>query len=107
MEQRRNLLLVGLQLVESAQQMRPRAARCFQLDHTQRQAVNEHHHIGPPLVLAVDHNELAHRQPVVQFRMLKIDERDFASGQRAIMCVVFDVHTFRHQLVEAAVLFKQ
>ncbi|MNH29105.1 hypothetical protein D3C79_893140 [compost metagenome] len=96
MEQCRNLLLVGLQLVEGAQQMCPRAARRFQLDHTQRQAVNEHHHIGSPLVLAVDHNELAHRQPVVQFRMFEIDKRDLASGQGAIIGVVFDVHTFRH-----------
>ena len=39
--------------------------------------------------------------------MLEVDERDLPSGQRAVVGVILDVHAFRHQLVEAAVLFKQ
>ena len=87
--------------------MRARAARRFQLDHAQRQAVHEHHHIGPPVVLAVDHNELAHRQPVILLWVLEVDERDLARCQCAVVRVELDVHAFRHQLVEAAVFFEQ
>jgi hypothetical protein len=39
--------------------------------------------------------------------MLEVDESDLARRQGAIQSVVFDVHAFRHQCVEAAVLFEQ
>ena len=107
MEELRDLLLVGLQLVERAQEMGPGAARRFQFDHAQRQAVNEHHHIGPPVVLAVDDHELAHRKPVVLLWLLKVDERDFARRQRAVIGVVLHIHAFGDQLVQAAVFFEQ
>ncbi len=106
-EQRRNLLLVGLQLVERTHQMRPRAARRFEFDHRQRQAVDEHHHIGPPVVRAVDHYELGNRQPVVLLRIFEVDQVHLAGRQRAISGDILDIHAFRHQPVQAAVLFEQ
>gem|GEM_PF-3793819 len=52
-KQRRNLLLVSLQLVERVRQMRARAARRFQFDHRQRQTVDEQHHVGAAVELAL------------------------------------------------------
>ena len=60
-KQRRNLLLVSLQLVERARQVRACAARRLQLDHGKRQTVDEQHNVRPALDLAVDDHELRHR----------------------------------------------
>lgn len=86
-EQPWNLILVSLQLVE----------------HGQQQAIYEHRHIGLPVILTADHHKLAYRQQVVLLRLLNVDERCLASSHSAVVHVVLDVHTFCHQLVDAAV----
>jgi len=80
-------------------------------DHGQRQAVDEQHHIRPPVDLPVDDHELLHRQPVVARRHREVQQRHLARRQftqiRAILAVVLDIHAFDQKRVDAAVFFQQ
>ncbi len=102
-----NLLLVSLQLIERAGQMRARAARRFQFNHCQRQAVDEQHDVRPAVDLTVDDHELLHRQPVVAFRHIEVQKLNLARRQHAIVAVVFDICAFGQQRVNATVFFQQ
>ena len=106
-KERRNLGLVRLKLLEGPSQVCTCATRRLQLDHPHRQAIQEHDHIRPPTVLATDNRELAHRQPVIVLRLLKIDQPDLSRRQRTVVSVILHIHAFGHQLVEPAVLFQQ
>ena len=64
-EQRRDLRLVGLELVEGAPDGGVLVGGVLQLDDRERQAVDEQHDVRPALVLALDDGELVDRQPVV------------------------------------------
>lgn len=46
---------------------------------------------GTAVVLPGDHHELTDRQPVVQLGLLKVDQRNLARCQRAIVRVVLDI----------------
>ena len=51
-------------------------AGVFQLDHAERQAVDEDHDVRPPVGLVLDHRELVDRQPVIGGGIVEIDQAD-------------------------------
>ena len=79
-----DLRLVGLQLVERAVERRVLVAGVLQLDHAERQAVDEDHHVGPAVRLVLDDRELVHRQPVVGVGIVEVDQADAVAADRAV-----------------------
>ena len=106
-KQRRDLLLVSLELIEGAGQRRVLAAGGFEFDHRQWQAVDEHHHVRPTLGLASHHGELLHGEPVVVGRAFEVDQPHLARRQRAVLGVVLHIRAFGQQPMDAAVLLQQ
>ena len=108
-KQRRYLRLVGLQLIEGAGQRCVLVAGVLQLEHTQRQAIDEQHDIRPPVITLFDDRELVHRQPVVQIEAtaaVQIDQANPVPAHMAVV-VIFDRHTLDQILVQPPVLFDQ
>ena len=60
--------LVGLELLEGRPDRGVLVGRVLQLDHRQRQAVDEQHDVRPAGVLVLDDGELVDREPVVVLR---------------------------------------
>ena len=83
------------------------AARRFEFDHAKRQAIDEDDDVRPPIDAALDHRELAGRQPVICGRIVEIDQTNLVAPDRAVFAVEFDIDTLDHQLVQAAVLFDE
>ncbi len=67
-EERRDLRLVGLELLERRPDRGVLVGRVLELDHRQRQAVDEQHDVRPAGVLVLDDGELVDGQPVVVVR---------------------------------------
>ena len=106
-EQAGDLLLVGLHLVEGLPGRGLGVARVLELDDGQRQAVDEHDHVGPTVRLALHHRELVDRQPVVGCGVVEDDEPGLVAGDGAVGPCVLDVDTVDEQAVEAAVVLEQ
>ena len=83
-EQRRNFLLVGLQLVPGVPDRGVLVGGVLEFDHAQRQPVDEHHDVGPAVVLALDHRELVDDQPIVVGRLVEIDQPHPIAANRAV-----------------------
>ena len=64
--------------------------RVLQLDHRERQAVDEEHDVGPALVLAFDDRELVDRQPVVVGRIVEVDHPRLVAADGAVRAPVLD-----------------
>ena len=79
-EQVRDLGLVGLELVECRPDVRLLVGRVLELDHRDRQAVDEAHQVGPPGVLGALDGELVHDQKAV---CCGCRSRSAARGRRA------------------------
>ena len=90
-EQRRDLLLVGLQLVEGVPDRGVLVAGVLQFDHAQRQAVDEHHDVGPAVVPGLDHRELVDHQPVVVVRVVVVDQPHAVARDGAVPAPVLDL----------------
>ena len=73
-QQRGNLGLVSLQLRVGAPDGCVLVRRVFEFNQAQWQSVYEHHDIRPPVVLALNHRVLVHRQPVVGVHVGKIHQ---------------------------------
>ena len=106
-EQRRDLRLVGLQLVVCPRQGRILPARRLQFDHPKRQPVDEDHHIRAPIGRALDHRELAGGEEIVGVRVLEIDQAQLIAANGAVLGVELDRDALDHQPVQAAVFFDQ
>ena len=103
-EQRRNLLLVSLELCERLPDVGVFVRRIFQFNDAQRQAVDENHHVGAAVVLAFDHGELVHHEPVVIFRVGKINQPDDFRADAAVLAAAFDGDAVHQQPVKGAVV---
>ena len=101
-----DLRLVGLQLVERAVERRVLVAGVLQLDHAERQAVDEDHHVRPAVRLVLDHGELVHRQPVVGVGIVEVDQADLLAADGAVGAAHLDRHALDHVAMQPAVLGK-
>jgi hypothetical protein len=106
-EQAGDLLLVRLQLVEGVLGRGLGVARVLELDDGQREAVDEHDHIGTAVRLALDHGELVDRQPVVGLGVVEVDEPSLVAGDAAVRSRVLDVDAVDEHAMEAAVVLEQ
>ena len=102
-EERGDLLLVGLQLLPGFPDRGVLVGRVLQFDHAQRQAVDEDHDVGPAVVLALDDRELIDRQPVVVGRVVVVDELHPVPGDRAVLAAILDLHAIPQHPVEGPV----
>ena len=83
-EQRADLRLVGLQLVEGAVERGVLVAGVLEFDHAKRQAVDEDHDVGPAVRLVLDHGELVDRQPVIGVGVVEVDKPDLLAADGAV-----------------------
>ena len=106
-EQRPDLLLVGLQLLVCAPDRRLLVRRVLQLDHPQRQPVHEHHDVRTPVVLALDHRELVRRQPVVRIDVLEIRQPDEIARDAPVLAAILHRHSVPQHRMERPVRLRQ
>ena len=102
-EQRGDLRHVGLQLVECRPHGGAGVGRVLQLDHRQRQAVDEQHEVGPAGVAVFDHGELVDRRPGVGAGIIEVDHLRLRAADGAAGGPVLDRHPVHQQAVEGAV----
>jgi hypothetical protein len=86
------LLLIRLQLLERRPNGGVFIGRILQFKHREWQAIDEDHDIRPPVVLPLDNRELVHSQPVVDFRMIKIDQAHPVPGDATVDPAIFDFY---------------
>ena len=103
-EQRRDLLLVGLKLLERLPDVGVFVRRIFQFDDTQRQAVDENHDVGAAVVLAFNHRELVHHQPVVVVRVIEINQPDNFRADAAVLAAALDGDAVHQHPMKGAVV---
>ena len=106
-EQVRDLLLVGLELLEGGVRRGLLVAGALELHDPQRQAVDEQHHIWTPLDLVLDDGELVDGEKVVGLGMLEVDEPDLVAAGRAVGLFDLNVDAVDEQPVETAVVQDQ
>ena len=73
-KERRQLGLVGLELLPGGPDGGLFRCRVLELDQPERQPVDEQHHVGAPLVLVLDHGNLIDREPVAGARIVEVQD---------------------------------
>ncbi|WPL16087.1 hypothetical protein Thiowin_01024 [Thiorhodovibrio winogradskyi] len=102
-----DLGLVGLELLVGTVDAGLLAAGAFQLEHHQRQAIDEEHHIGAAVMASLDDGELLHREPIVALRVVEVDQPHAPAAQGAVAVVILDLDAFGDQAMQAAVFLDQ
>ena len=102
-EERRQLGLVGLELLPGAPDGRVLRRRVLELNQPERQPVDEQHHVRAPLVLVLDHGDLVRRKPVVALRVVEIDDAHLRAPDVAVVRAVLHRHAVHDHAVEGAV----
>ena len=102
-EQRRDLRLVGLKLLEGRPDGRVLVGGVLQLDDPERQAVDEQHDVGAPFVLVLDDGELVDRKPVVAVRFAEVEHADLSAVNTAVRTGVLHRHAGNEHPMEVAV----
>jgi len=106
-KQRWNLLLVSLQLIERRARGGRLISRILQLQHRQRQAVDEQHDVRAAGVTVLGDGELTHRQVVVVVGVVEIGQAKRAVPACAVLQLILDLHAVHQQAVKRAVLLDQ
>ena len=106
-EERRDLGLVGLELLEGRPDGGVLVRRVLELDDRQRQAVDEEHDVRPAAVLVLHHGELVDRQPVVGGRVLEVQHPRLGAADRAVGRAVLHRHPVHEQAMHRAVARRQ
>ncbi|GIX33052.1 MAG: hypothetical protein KatS3mg125_1008 [Lysobacterales bacterium] len=105
LEQRADLGLIRLKLMVRGPDRRVLVRRVFQLQHRERQTVDEQHHVGPPLVLVLDHRELVDREPIVGGRIVEVDRARLRAADAAVGVAVLHRHAlYQHPMQRAVAL---
>ena len=104
MHQRRNLLLVGLDLVVSGGEPFVGVFRNLQLDDSERQSVDEHDDVRPAIVLAFNDGELVHRQPVVRVGIIEVDQPDVIARDASVITAILDRNTVAQHAMKRAIV---
>jgi hypothetical protein len=102
-EQRRNLRLIGLELLKGRPHGRVLVGRVLELDHGQRQAVEEQHHVRTPRVLSLRNRELVDGEPVIVGGHVEVDDLCLRPGDRAVLAPVLDRDAIDQHPVHRAV----
>ena len=102
-EERRQLGLVGLQLLPRRPDGGVLVYRVLELDDAQGQAVDEQHDVGAAGVLVLRDSELVDRQPVVGGGIVEVDDSRLRPAHRAAVRAVLHGHAVDQHPVEGAV----
>jgi hypothetical protein len=102
-EERRDLGLVGLELLEGRPDRGVLVRRVLQLHDGQRQAVHEEHKVRPAAVLVLRHGELVDRQPVVGVCVVKVQHPRLGATDLTVGRAVLHCHPVHEQAVHRAV----
>ena len=102
-EQRGQLGLVGLELLPRRPDVGLLVGRVLELDHAERQAVDEQHDVRAARVLALGDGDLVDRQEVVGGGAGVVDDGGLRAADRAAGGAVLDVHARDEHAVEGAV----
>ena len=102
-EQRRQFRLVGLQLVERRPDGGVLVGRILELDHGQRQPVDEHHDVGPPRIAVLRDRELIDRRPRVGVRHIEVNHACLSAADGAVGGAVLNSHAVHQHAMEGSV----
>ena len=102
-EQRGQLRLVGLQLVERRPDGGVLVGRILELDHGQRQTVDEHDDVGPAGVTVFGDRELVDGRPRVGARLIEVDHACLSPADGAVGGAVLDRHAVHQHAMEGSV----
>ena len=102
-EERRQLGLVGLELLPGGPDGRVLVCRVLELDQPERKPVDEQHDIRAPLVLVLDHGDLIDREPVVAGWGVEIHDTHLRAPDVAVIRAVLHRHAVHDHAVEGAV----
>ena len=106
-EERGDIVLVGLELVERSFEGGVLATGVLQLHDGERQAVDEQNHIRPAVVLSFDDRELVHREPVIGLDVVEVDQPHRIATDATVLPGTLHGHAFDQVAVEAAVLLDE
>ena len=102
-EKRRDLGLVRLELLERGPDGRVLVGRVLELEHRERQAVDEQHHIRPAAVLGLHDAELVDGQTVVIREVVEVDRTRLRAANRTVCVPILDRHAVHEEAVQRAV----
>ena len=102
-EQRRQVGFVGLELLPCGPDSGVVVGRVLQLDHAERQAVDEEHDIRPAIILVLGDSELVDRQPMVVGGTVKIDDVCLRAADGAALRPILHRHAIHQHPVEGPV----
>ncbi len=106
-EQRRDLCLVGLELLERAPHRGVFIGSVLELDDCEREPVGEQHDVRAPRVLPLAHRELVDGEPVVVVGGGEVEDARLRAGDRAIGAAVLDGDAVHQHSVQGAVSFQK
>ena len=102
-KQRRQLGLVGLELLPGGPDGGLVGGGVLEFDHPQRQAVDEQNDVGSALVLVLDNGELVNGEPVVVVRILEIEHTSLCATNCTIGGPVLHRDAVHDHMVKGAV----
>jgi len=102
-EKRRDLRLVGLELLEGGPDRRLLVGRVLELQDRKRQAVYEQHDVRPPVVPVFCDRELIDRQPVVVPGSVEVDDARLRPADPAVSRTVLDGDAVRHEAMKGPI----
>ncbi len=106
-EQRRNLLLIRLQLLPRRPDRRILIRRILELNHRQRQPIHKDHNIRPPIVLILHHRKLIHRQPVIALRILEVHHPDLRPRNGTVLPPILHRDTINKHAMKDVIASKK
>ena len=102
-EQGGQLGLVGLELLPRRPYGGVLVGGVLQLDHAQRQAVDEQHHVRPAGIPVLGDGELVDRKPVVPGGVVEVNNTDDVAADRSPGLPILDLHAADEHPVELPV----
>ena len=102
-EQRRNLRLIRLQLMVRAPDGGVLVGRVLELDHGQRQSIDEQHHVRPARVLSVGDRELVDGEPVVVVGSVEVDHLRLRASDGAVGAAILHCHAIHQHAVHGVI----
>ena len=103
-KKRRNLVLVGLQLIVGIRDIHNFIRHILQLDDHQRQAIDKDNHIGTFLDAILNHGKLIHCQEIVELRVLEIKDLHFFRMKTAIALPDRHINALGQQFVKDVIV---
>jgi len=106
-EQRQDLRLVSLELVERLADGGLFIRNVFEFQYRQRDSVDEHYHVRAAVEMAFLHRELIDGEKFVGFRIRKINQPDLVVNDLPVSIAKLHVHALHQQTMKGAIVFDE